>query len=568
MGNMTLEIPPPPGKTTVKLGASVIVLVAIIVGTLLAVFGSDILGFPLPSNPPFTSSPTPFQTQTPFITASVSPSLTQTPLVTSLPTAGFTSSSSPSESPTPSSAVSPTPWPSSTRDRIFYDVQESGIAAMSLDAVKTMMGINNNENLGTLIFSPNVCTDRYYAQALSATLGSKGYESKEVYALSGPNTMNALVAVFYLQNQESRMVLINPRSGADSFSTFDDNGDGQLTYYNSGKTTGLTQSMWVYYGVTSSNSMYFSYDSLTKDGKYLIVIGDTRHSPQRLQEYRFVQEFKIDATETQRFDLKFTVPVNIPNIQRVISTTYTVTPTDVSTDSLGNTVASFTNFRANANQSGYITATTIIELNLTSCGISPESGVYDISSAVYVQNTKAENYIESNNSQIVSLAQSITAGYSDPSSKARAISRWVYNNLTYTYSSPEKGALAALNSGNGKCTDYSDLFVAICRASGIPARVIRGQTSNHATSWGLLVQSNTANTAGHQWAEVYLPSFGWVTLDPTFNEYPVWDGQHVGVQTGARLSSLSGYDDYYYWYYGQANSLTTVENYYLYPYFS
>jgi transglutaminase-like putative cysteine protease len=439
---------------------------------------------------------------------------------------------------------------------------------MSLDEVKTMMEINNNENLGTLIYSPNTCNDRYYAQALSATLSSKGYESKEVYALSGPNTMNALVAVFYLQNQESRMVLINPRSGADSFKNFDDNGDGQLTYYNSGKTTGLTQSMWVYYGVTSGNSMYFSYDSLTKDGKYLIIVGDTRHSPQRLQEFRFVQEFKIDTTETQRFDLKFVVPVNIPNIQRVISTTYTVTPTDVSTDSLGNTVASFTNFRANTGQSGYITATTIIELNLTSCGIGPDSGVYDPASAVYVQNTKAENCIESNNSQIVSLAQSITAGYSDPSSKARAISRWVYTNLTYSYSESEKGALAALNSGNGKCTDFSDLFVALCRASGIPARVIRGQTLNHATSWGILVQSNTENTAGHQWAEVYLPSLGWVTLDPTFNEYPVWDGQHVGVQTGAHLSSLSGYDDYYYCYYGQANSLTTVENYYLYPYFS
>ena len=568
MGKMTLETPPPPGKTTVKFVASVIVLLAIIAGAIAAVFGSSILGSPFPSDPPSTSYPTTFQTQTPFATTSVSPSLTCTPFVTSLPTAGFTSSPYPSGSPNPSSVVSPTPWSSSTYDRIFDDVQESGIIAMSLDAVKTMMGINNSENLGTLVYSPNACTDRYYAQALSATLSSKGWDSKEVYAFSGPNTMNALVAVFYLQNQESRMVLINPRSGADSFSTFDDNGDGQLTYYNSGKTTGLTQSMWVYYGVTSGNSMYFTYESLTKDGKYLIVTGDTRHSPQRLQEFRFVQEFKIDATETQRFDLKFTVPVNIPNIQRVISTTYTITPTEVSIDALGNTIASFTNFRANAGQSGYITATTIIELNLTSCGISPDFGIYETSSAMYVQNTKAENYIESNNSQIVSLAQSITAGYNDPSSKARAISRWVYTNLTYLYSASEKGALAALNSGNGKCTDFSDLFVALCRAIGIPARVVRGQTTNHATSWGILVQSNTENTAGHQWAEVYLPSLGWVTLDPTFNEYPVWDGQHVGVQTGAHIASLSGYDDYYYWYYGQTNSLTTVENFYLYPYYS
>jgi len=219
---MTLETPPPPGKTTVKFVASVIVLFAIIAGAIAAVFGSSILGSPFPSDPPSTSYPTAFQTQTPFATTSVSP----THFVTSLPTAGFTSSPYPSGSPNPSSVVSPTPWSSSTYDRIFDDVQESGIIAMSLDAVKTMMGINNSENLGTLVYSPNVCTDRYYAQAMSAILSSKGWDSKEVYALSGPNTMNALIAVFYLQNNESRMVLINPRTGADSFDNFDDNADG------------------------------------------------------------------------------------------------------------------------------------------------------------------------------------------------------------------------------------------------------------------------------------------------------------------------------------------------------
>ncbi len=488
--------------------------------------------------------------------------------MTTSPTTGFTASPFPSESPSSSLAVSPTPWQQSTYDGILRDVEESGITSMSLAAVKSMMSISNGENLGTLIYSPDGCIDRYYAQALSMTLNSKGWDSKEAYALSGPNTMNALVAVFYLQNQESRMVLINPRTGADSFDIYDDNGDGQLTYYNSGKTTGLTQNMWVYYGVTSGDSMYFSYDSLTKDGKYLIVVGDTRHSPQRLQEFRFVQEFKIDATETQRFDLKFTVPVDIPNIQRIVSVTYNVDPTDVSTDSSGNTIAYFTNFRANAGQSGYITAPATIELNLTSCGIGPDVGIYDISSAEYVENIKAEKYIESNDSQIISLAQSITSGLSDPSNMSRTICRWVYENLTYTYSSSEKGALAALNSGSGKCTDYSDLFVALCRALGLPARVIRGQTSNHAVSWGLLVQSDSQNTAGHQWAEAYLPSLGWVTFDPTFNEYPVSDGQHIGVQIGGHLSSLSGYSDYYYWYYGQSNSLTIEENNYLNPVFS
>jgi transglutaminase-like putative cysteine protease len=561
---MTQEFPPPPPpiqvpkkKTNTKLAVSAIALVAIIVVAIFAAFGSNLLNFP---NPQTTESQTPFSTQTPLPTASPTQMLTKTPIVT------FSASPEISPSPTSTSYVSPSPTPSNFHDSIMQDAQDSGVAGMSLAAVKTMMSISNNENRGTLIFSPTSCTGRYYAQALSFILKSKGWDSKEVYAFSAANTMKALVAVFYVQEQSSHLVLIDPNTGTDVFSVYDGNGDGQLTYYNSGNITGLTQNMWVYYGVSSTTSMYYGYDSLSKDGKYLIVTGDTRNSPQRYEEFRFVQEFKINASQTQRFDLKFSVPPNIPNVQRIISTTYSVTPTQVITDQLGNTIVSFTNFQATAGQIGYITATTILELNVTSCGINPDTGVYNTSSAIYVQYTKPETYIESNNTQIVSAAQTITAGYGDPSSKARAICRWVYGDLTYVYSASEKGALAALSSGTGKCTEFSDLFVALCRASGIPARVVNGQWITHVTSWGLLPQTNSETTSSHQWAEVYLPSQGWVTMDPTANQYPVTDGEHITAQVGGYVSALSGYNQYCYSYYGATSSIVIAENLYLYPY--
>ena len=56
----------------------------------------------------------------------------------------------------------------------------------------------------------------------------------------------------------------------------------------------------------------------------------------------------------------------------------------------------------------------------------------------------------------------------------------------------------------GDCTEYADLFVAVCRAKNIPARVITG----------ISVQSDNTK-AKHNWAEVYLKEYGWVPFDPS-----------------------------------------------------
>lgn len=85
----------------------------------------------------------------------------------------------------------------------------------------------------------------------------------------------------------------------------------------------------------------------------------------------------------------------------------------------------------------------------------------------------------------------------------------------------------------GICWDQSMVFVALCRAAGIPARNviawwdvspwIRPTPENPELAvffWehsvdGLAVSSK-GNLGGHGWAEVYLPNYGWVPVDPTF----------------------------------------------------
>lgn len=80
-------------------------------------------------------------------------------------------------------------------------------------------------------------------------------------------------------------------------------------------------------------------------------------------------------------------------------------------------------------------------------------------------------YIESRHPEIVAIAQRV--GLSSPNAWAQAESvyDWVRSHVQYQ-ESQLKGALAALHDGNGDCEEMTSLFVAICRAQNIPARMV------------------------------------------------------------------------------------------------
>ena len=68
------------------------------------------------------------------------------------------------------------------------------------------------------------------------------------------------------------------------------------------------------------------------------------------------------------------------------------------------------------------------------------------------------------------------------------------------------GALEAALTKRGMCIDYCDLFVALCRAKNIPARVVMGYKTEFRVS------------PKHSWVEAYVEGLGWVPFDPTFGE--------------------------------------------------
>ena len=130
-------------------------------------------------------------------------------------------------------------------------------------------------------------------------------------------------------------------------------------------------------------------------------------------------------------------------------------------------------------------------------------GTYDEDDPDYMTFTRSGKYLEANDPEIVETAKEIVGDETNLYTAAYSIYEWVIDHMTYQLVGGLKGAKFAYENGYGECGDYSALFVALCRAGGIPARPVVGRwATSKAGDW-------------HVWAEFYLPSYGWIPVDPT-----------------------------------------------------
>lgn len=84
-------------------------------------------------------------------------------------------------------------------------------------------------------------------------------------------------------------------------------------------------------------------------------------------------------------------------------------------------------------------------------------------------------YMESNSKKIRDLARDLTREINADWNKVEALFQYVRKNITYQEdmaAAPIRGALAALRSKSGDCEDMCALFIALCRALDIPARLV------------------------------------------------------------------------------------------------
>jgi sugar lactone lactonase YvrE len=111
----------------------------------------------------------------------------------------------------------------------------------------------------------------------------------------------------------------------------------------------------------------------------------------------------------------------------------------------------------------------------------------------------------------------------------RKIFNHIIAGMYYEMTGGWNTAPTVLARGNGSCSEYTFVFISMCRAAGIPARyvgsvVVRGDDAS-------------MDDVFHRWAEVYLPNYGWIPVDPSRgdSEWPANQADAIGKVSGRLL---------------------------------
>ncbi len=136
-------------------------------------------------------------------------------------------------------------------------------------------------------------------------------------------------------------------------------------------------------------------------------------------------------------------------------------------------------------------------------------GTYDTASALYQEYTASSGNIIIT-PEIEAAAMEAVGNEVNPYLAAKKIYDYVLDNITYSFMPHtalwprgEPESVYVHEHRFGDCGAQSMYFSALCRAVGIPARTTGG--------WQLF----KGNFSDHFWAELYLPNYGWLPVDPT-----------------------------------------------------
>jgi protein-glutamine gamma-glutamyltransferase len=121
--------------------------------------------------------------------------------------------------------------------------------------------------------------------------------------------------------------------------------------------------------------------------------------------------------------------------------------------------------------------------------------------------------------RIASLAEQYTAGENTFYEKAAAIERSLQSSYGYTLEmqAPPNGgdplAYFLFQRKKGHCEYFASAMAIMLRTQGIPSRIVNGFRNGeyNDVSGRYIVRARDA----HSWVEAYIPSYGWMTFDPT-----------------------------------------------------
>ncbi len=217
---------------------------------------------------------------------------------------------------------------------------------------------------------------------------------------------------------------------------------------------------------------------------------------------------------------EITIPLDIPGHQQIYISAIKPKPSSITQDDDGNILLTYW-IRPHEVEHILVRGSA----KIYSKQIDPEKGgmIHEIPTEIRKKYTGEDTFWEVKSNKIQSQATQLFNAQETVAENARNVYDFVSKNLEYDYNAPEQltikrhGALMALTQkGPWACMEFADLFIALTRAMGIPAREIDGVAfTNNEIPAPMQVDLSQGDLL-HAWAEFYDPYLGWVPVDPTW----------------------------------------------------
>lgn len=292
-------------------------------------------------------------------------------------------------------------------------------------------------------------------------------------------------------------------------------------------------------GLAVGNNQLWAVDYQTDRLYQLVLKDDEQYLRKNAREATILfthQVHNYGPNDVTSLEVHLAIPHERDNQELHGEITYAPRYDEIITDRWGQKTACFRTRKLKNNKSFVIEAKTRATIYEVRYFIDPDrvGSLEQIPAeitAVYLEDN--EKY-QLDHPTIKAAMKKCVGGEDNPYWIARKIFSYLIENMYYERVGGWNTAPTVLERGNGSCSEYSFVYIALCRAAGLPARyvgsvVVRGDDAS-------------MDNVFHRWVEVYLPNYGWIPVDPSGgdNESPRDQADYFGHLSNRFLITTEG----------------------------
>lgn len=254
---------------------------------------------------------------------------------------------------------------------------------------------------------------------------------------------------------------------------------------------------------------------------------------------RLNYKFHISGNPLTRIILRFAIPKDIIYQQEVIDIQFEHEPEIIFLEN-GNRFAQLHLKKINNQISSSISMDLIISKNDLHNLLSLQRISYDVDHEKLNRYLIAEKYIEIYKSALIKKAIELKGR--DTIETLKNIYDFIDDHMSFELQPKTYGARHAYHKKIGDCSEFSSLFIALCRINKIPAKWAVGQ----------VVRKN-GEVETHSWLEVWNEEHGWVRMDPTRRDFSDLRNYYVKlIDTDYQPKIINQATTYQWQYWGKA----------------